>query len=320
MATPPPVYDRAPSEELKKLLLPSGFLSPLVELAGKRVGRHYHDVHFRTNDEMDIYRGRTTLVVVTKTHNNKVNVTARDSKYRKQLCSEGIFRYWRTSESGFREALNQYLKAVDVSDSYTQHEGRVQLQWSRVKRPWIPIDREARLKYKSTKHREQYKVFPKVEAALDELTRNYDRQKMIGETWSEPEAKGNKVDQLAVDTEGRLVLLELKDASKRNTKEVYYSPFQLLQYVWEWYTALEAVRNDLQAIIDARVKVGLTPRNIPKLTGGIRAAIGFGLDSRTPEVKRRYRMVVNVANKHLPDDVGPIETWEYTDTGPSLVT
>ena len=37
MATPPPVYDRAPSEELKKLLLPSGFLSPLVELAGKRL-------------------------------------------------------------------------------------------------------------------------------------------------------------------------------------------------------------------------------------------------------------------------------------------
>ena len=38
----------------------------------------------------------------------------------------------------------------------------------------------------------------------------------------------------------RLVVIELKDASKRST-EVYYSPFQLLQYIWEWGSELEDV-------------------------------------------------------------------------------
>ena len=114
------------------------------------------------------------------------------------------------------------------------------------------------------------------------------------------------------------MLLELKDASKR-TSEVYYSPFQLLQYIWEWHGALEEVRADLQAIIDARVAVGLTPQGVAPLTGGIRAAVGFGPDCRTPEVKRRYNKVLKVANCHLPPGVAAIETWEHTIHGPRQV-
>ena len=180
--------------------------------------------------------------------------------------------------------------------------------------PWIPIDREAVLKGTHRMGRD----FAQVLETLGELTRIYNDEAESTKRWAKPKATGAKLDQLAVDDKGRLVLIELKDANKHNS-EIYYSPFQLLQYIWEWDYALVAVRNELQAIIDARVAVGLTPRDIPPLTGGIRASVGLGNDNRSSEVKRRYGMVLEVVNQHLPDGVEPIETWEHTDTGPRLV-
>lgn len=111
-----------------------------------------------------------------------------------------------------------------------------------------------------------------------------------------------------MDADGRLVLLELKDASAGNAP-VYYSPFQLLQYVWDWHDALECVRGRLQDLIDARVALGLTPGSVPRLTGGVRAAVCFGKDLGTKEVRRRYELVLDVANRHLPPCVPRIETW-----------
>ena len=117
------------------------------------------------------------------------------------------------------------------------------------------------------------------------------------------------------------MLVELKDGSSSSSSSVFYAPFQLLQYVWEWYAALGAVWTGLQRLIKARVALGLMPHDAPRLTGGVRAVIGFGRGvhsgaARSDRVKRRYRRVLDVANEHLPPGVGPIETWEITDTGP----
>ena len=126
--------------------------------------------------------------------------------------------------------------------------------------------------------------------------------------WSPPPARGREIDQLAVDADGRLVLLELKDASA-GSASAYYTPFQLLQYVWEWHDALECVRGRLQDLVDARVTLGLTPGTVSRLTGGIRAAVCFGEDLRIREVRRRYELVLDAANRHLPPCVPRMETW-----------
>ena len=57
------------------------------------------------------------------------------------------------------------------------------------------------------------------------------------------------------------------------------------------------------------MKLGLTPGHVPPLTGGLRAAVGFGNDRRSPEVRDRYLEVLNIANAHLPPGIPPIETW-----------
>ena len=308
MTTPTPIYKRAPSEGLQALLLSGGFLSSLVELARRKVGGHYHDVHFRANDEVHVYRGLTRLITVTKTSSDEVSLTAHPT-YKNQSCGQSFLHRWRVDDPGFTDELYRYLRNIKVSPSFLLNEGRVQEQWSQAETPWAPFDREGVLGGSHAMGRD----FPEVQVALRELTALSSRN-----GWGSQTATSTEIDQLGIDREGRLVLLELKDASKRNA-EVYYSPFQLLQYVWEWHTALEAVRDDLQAIIDARIAVGLTPPDVPRLTGGIRAAVGFGADKRTDEVKRRYEMVVGVANEHLPEGVGPIETWQFTDTGPKPV-
>ena len=314
MTTPMPVYDRAPSRELQELLLPGGFLAPLIKLAGRQSSGHFHDVHFRRNDEVFVYRGHSAVVQVRRYKRvGGLKVTA-DEKYRSMSVTENIFGRWAPNETGFEGALFDYLNKVDVSDSFTLKEGDIQQRWSRVTKPWVPFDREAGFSYgnfANDEERKKARMFDHVAEARIELEK-------CG--WGKLPKPGRWLDQLAIDPDGHLVLLELKDASNSGKEsEVYFSPFQLLQYVWEWHNALEAVRNGLQAVIDARVAVGLTPPSVPPLSGGIRAAVGFGADLRSAEVKRRHGMVLEIVNRHLPDGVEPIETWACTDTGASLV-
>ena len=110
------------------------------------------------------------------------------------------------------------------------------------------------------------------------------------------------------------MLIELKYASA-NPYKIYYAPFQLLQYIWEWHSALSEVRGGLKKLRETRLTLGLT-RRIPELKDGMRSAIAFGSDTRTNEVKRRYAKVLNIVNQHLPCGIPEIETWNLTADGP----
>ena len=254
------------------MLEPGEFLSPLVELNKRAAGDHVHDVHFRRNDEVHIYRGLTRLLTVRRLKTAGVKVQANDTY---SSHAQGLVRTWHPEEGGFREALLIYLSDVQVNASHLDGEGAIQTAWAQVTEPWVPFDREAVLSH----------------------------------------GKGYEVDQLAVDSNGRLVIIELKDASKQ---KVYDAPHQLQRYVWKWHRALKrnpGIWQQLQAVIEARIKLRLTSELVNPLSHGIRAVVGFGLDARCPEVKRRYERVLNVVNAHLPPEVGPIETWALNEKG-----
>jgi len=123
---------------------------------------------------------------------------------------------------------------------------------------------------------------------------------------------GAELDQLAVDPEGRLVLIELKDAAA-SPASVFYSPLQLLQYVHEWAAAYDAVRPCLDALREARIAVGLSPPSMPPLTPGLRPVIGFGEDKRSTEVRARFEVVLDIVNRHLPSGALPIEVWAVSE-------
>ncbi len=297
MATPAS-YDRAPSPQLLRLLRPQGLLGPLLSLGHVNAGGVGLDVHFRRNDEVHVYCGMTRLVKARALRGGGVKLTA-DCTYISQACAQGLFRIWRTGETGLGSALTSYVRGVEINPRFTKSEGAIQMQWSRVRKPWVPIDREVVLA-----HQAEAAALPEVRSALRDL-----KSVARGNRWVAPSSGATKLDQLAVDSRGRLVLIELKDATKSSDK-LDYAPFQLLHYVWIWHGASDAVRDGVEALIRARVETGLTPP-IRCLSGGLRAVVGFGQDLRSPEVKRRHNTVLRIVNKHLPRGVGAVELWEH---------
>ena len=317
--TAAPSYARTPSCELKGLLQ-EGFLAPLLRLNKRKVSDCYLDVHLRVNDEVHVYCGLTRLVTAGRKRNGTISFSA-DSTYENQSCAEGFFRNWNASESSLQDLLNHYLDNVTVHDSFITREGRVQEVWSRVKtpKPWTPFDREAVLSYQNKRQAALERRFTEVERARSLLKSIAVARPARGNIpWSPPPDSGTELDQLAIDDAGNLVIIEMKYAGKdAKSANIYYAPLQLLQYIHEWCRALKwlSIWTDLQNLIDARTEVDLMPP-APQLTGGIRAAICFGEDDRSDEVKRRYYEVLGIVNAHLPSGVQPVETWCYGKGGP----
>ena len=305
MTSPQPLYDRVPSIELQSLLLPGGFLESLPGLNRRRVtvtGVEL-DVHLRAGDKVQVYCGLTRLLDVRRTGDGMVAASAHPA-YRRQDCGRNFFERWRPGvPEEFHRALDAYLENVSVNRRHFAGEGAVQCLWSRVTEPWVCFDREAVLGYAPRGRRPDPDAAGQIDLARSEL-----RSLAAREGWGDLPKVGNKLDRLGVDSKGHLVLLELKNAGA-GSASVFYSPYQLLHYVWEWHSALGMVRPQLQALIDARVELGLTPPETLMLTNGVRPAMGFGADRRSPEVKRRYREVLRIVNQHLPPEVSPIETW-----------
>ena len=314
MAKKPKVsYNRAPSEELLNLLMPGGNLSWLVELGKEKVAGYQHDVHFRTGDEVQIYRGGTKILSVQRLKDGRIKVPGEiDEAYKKQLQKFGLCRTCDANDLDFQEKVMHFLDGVKVAKKWIQKEGLIQIQWSQATNPWTPFDREAVLKGPH----QTGASFPQVKKAIDALGKEARESGWVKPP--EPKDQG-ELDKLAIDSKGRLVLLELKDAWGE-PHEVYYAPFQLLQYVWEWQNVLYRVQDDLQKIIDARQSVRLMPKNVPNLTGGIRAAVGFGYDPprgrNERERKYKYKKVLKIVNCHLPPGINSIETWAWSDDGP----
>ena len=302
-----PSYDRTPSDEVKRLLSPGGFLESLPALNQRRVAGAELDVHLRVGDEVQVYCGLTRLLDARRTGAGTVVVSA-NATYRTQDCARDVFGSWNPDgPEEFNRFLDAYLENVSVNRRHVASEGKVQSLWSRVTEPWVPFDREAVLRYSPPGRSPDVDGSAQIDLARAEL-----QHLVESDGWDDLSGVGNKLDRLAVDPEGHLVLLELKNAGA-GPASVFYSPYQLLHYVWEWHSALETVRPQLQDLIDARVALGLTPAGVPKLTGMVRPALGFGPDRRSAEVKRRYAEVLRVVNQYLPPEVSPIETWVIED-------
>ncbi len=312
MTNPSISYKRAPSATLEDFLMPNGSQGPLVTLDDEVIAEHEYSVHFRAEDEIHVYRGLTRVLTAKwlKSRNRLKIPANKGYSYTDQICEAGLGREWDVLGSEFDETLHRYLETVEVRSRHTDNEGAVQTLWSGVRCPWTPFDREAVLNYESAAHREESKRFPAVQEAYAELEKISE-----GHEFEKPSIGAKRLDQMAVDDRGRLVLLELKDGSKHNAK-LYYSPFQLLQYVWEWHQALDDVLTDVQELLNSHKRLGLTDKNVPDLAGDIRASVCFGPVSPSSRAKQHFETVLEIANKHLPDGMDAIEVWKHDGNSP----
>ena len=329
-----PSYERTPSQRLRVLLKANGFLASLLEKRARNgIGL---ELHLRRGNEAHLYCGLTCLVKSGLSRDGEVWVKSHTT-YATQECASQLIRpgratlvdrddylrdVWNVDEPGFARALDSFLDVVEI-DPRQRKEGAIQARWALVREPWIVFDKEAALSYPSERARavQMADAFrPAVDEARDRLRAvALSRRSLLNsrQHWAMPPTPKTrlKLDALAVDPEGNLVLLEIKDGSG-SSAEIYYAPFQLLQNVWEWHRALPVVRNSVQELLNARMELGLTPGGVPRVAGGIRAVVGFGEDERSAPVRRRYLEVLGIVNSLLPPGVSPIETWAMENGKP----
>ena len=123
-----PKYERAPSDELKNLLRPGRFLAPLLI----RGSHNNHDLHFRRDDSVQIYRGLTSFLKLRFSKGNNLVTLTADESYIGQECSGSLFTTWKIDDHGFEKALDEYLNNVEVKKQWTDGEGDVQRRWAQV--------------------------------------------------------------------------------------------------------------------------------------------------------------------------------------------
>ena len=320
-------FPRAPSD-LKKLL--ERPLASLLELHGHKLdvrditklnvpdGTMRLDVHFRIDDTITVYCGDTRLLVVqrrdgslalTVPKNNiseQYNEDLKGKKGRKIVKNkkgEPIYITWKTDESGFEDELDYYLGPEKNNENRN-----VQVRTGR----WITG--EALLHEKWAYVHEEWPEWPRV---VDSWT-PFDREATL-KNGLRRKKRGRELDQLAVDRDGSLVLVEIKVAEKAKPSDIK----QLSDYIEEWDWALrqskvrEDLQKDLQNLIDARKKLGLTPQDVPcpDLDRPIRAAICFGSEGLS-KIKSDFYEKLDAVNARLPKGVNPIEIWKLDKEGP----
>lgn len=227
------------------------------------------DLQLRENDTAMLYCGLSRLVVA-KYHavgeQGFVRLSAHRT-YRDQTCAKNLFRDWRVGEDGLAHALEHYLRTVNVSSRHTGREGGVQAAWMAVTEPWHPLDREAVLG-------DSRPLSKQAQSCIEEAFTAIRRHARI-ENWVQPDAPkaANEVDQLAVDTCGRLVVVELKHATGTG---FYYAPWQVLRYAWEWAEAVDDVCSEIEDLIMSKQSLGLLSTEISSFQPKLRVAGSMG--------------------------------------------
>jgi hypothetical protein len=277
-------------------------LAPLLQprtVAGLRL-----DVHLRAGDHVHAYCGLTRVIDAWITAGG-LRLDAAET-YRRHPSASPLFRPWALNDPTFSAALHGYLSAVVPDTRWTRHEGAVQVAWSGVQTPWVPFDREAVIAYESRS--DQARARTATAIAIAAARAEIELSQRAG-SWAPPDQEpAAELDQLAVDPEGRLVLIELKYGPASGAS-VFYAPLQLLQYVHEWHAAFGELLPELNALRAARVAVGLSPASTPTIVGGLRPVVAFGEELCSPEVRARLVAVRAIVNRHLPPAVPPIELW-----------
>ena len=313
-----PDYDRAPIEPLKALCRADGLLGSLMchERPAKGGVKASLDAHFRGN-EIHVYCGHARVFCA-----RLIQQTGEVELEMGHAGGQSATKRWRTDADAkdLERALNKHLECVDVG-AIVKGEGVLQARWAGLghgeepARPWTMIDREVRFSYASKPSRE--KADNRVGLSVGPARRVIEEIAERSPRWAVPKGTGGQLDQLAVDEDGSLVLVEIKDVTSASGN-LYYAPLQLLHYVHLWHEAVQrlALWERIRALIDARRETGLGPE-VPPLSGGIRAAVCFGSfgDRPSDEVKRRFYEVLGVVNAHLPNGVPPIETWKFEERG-----
>jgi hypothetical protein len=262
-------YDRAFSENALKALLPGGpFRFMVTDLPRHNKDPYCMDLQLREKNTLMYYRGTTRLLTVQIKLNGGLHAVATaDKAYGAYpLCRDEyaklMKRPWMAAESTeMKRAFDVYLasaaKACRANYYREGTEGYLQNQlcceWTKPGSEWLVIDRECVIGFDTRGEQREY--YDPILNPYASIRNEFQTQDKV--TWGVPAGKsfGDELDLLALDREGKVVLIELKHGG--NASGIYWGPMQILAYRDVFRKKLSEISPSLKELVRQKVALGL---------------------------------------------------------------
>jgi hypothetical protein len=270
-------YNRVLDSDIESLLSEGGVLRFLIaDTPGLSNDPFALDIQIREGNKLMYYHGTTRLLTLQfpkKAKRSPYVVKARAARaYGKypECCHQydDLMKDWQLSDvSEFRKAWQAYLKAAlqgakaryysNQKEGYWQNRLCVEFgtQWT-PDREWVVVDRECVIGFDCTADKDAHYE----KAHTHAMKVKGDLQVYAKEKWGNLDKKGfgDEVDMLAIDKDGKLVVIELKHGS--NARGIYWGPLQTGVYHRAFKDAPPAVFAGVRKLITQKINLGLLPK------------------------------------------------------------
>lgn len=317
-------FDRRVPEGLVAALEPDGALHGLVDLVRRQEPPDALDLQFRSASGRS--DGSATLYVgLTKALDLKVDSRREEFQVVPQshfgpASDEGWEKPGWTRWTPF-EGMQKVASAIldfaretiaATPDTHTQTEGGMQAVLANAHRDeFALIDRESEFGFASTAAKVEF--FDAVKGELDSIVAALFQQ---GNDWArKPKGFGGQLDALALDADGRVLIIEVKPGSA--TGPLSFTPAQVALYYWlfsKWVEQDEdSARHVLEGMLKQRTAAGLVDREW-SVASPIKLVpvIAVGGEVTSPAVaNERMRQIqagLGAARGHWPEPV----IWQFS--------
>jgi hypothetical protein len=307
-------YDRRVSETLLTELSQGGALRFLVECARAStvVDLQLRATPKSTSCRATLYVGLTKVLDV-----HEQGSQFRFSAYTKARHTAGFRPEWaawvqRDALVSLAPAVRRYAEGAigAVADRYLNQEGRVQgALCSDLFEGFAVFDREAVVGYSTTDERKQ---------VTSELFKPYAERIKSIDLPSRPKSLGTKADVMALDPEGRVLVIEVKPG--RELTAIAWSPVQVAFYkalFATWRDAAGAIASrPVEGMLEQRLRLGLVRASYPVSPAfQLVPVVAIGTPLHRLARGRLDRALAGLVSDPRTNP-GPFELWEIDLTGP----
>ncbi len=316
-----PQFDRSIPESLLALLRPGGRLAGLTARVARDQGETL-DLHLRADSKKRGAEGWVTLYVgLTKAfdlhgrRDGAIRVEPQPSHGPVEEAHDRGWTRWIPAEHVDSDAFLRWADAMigaglAESAAKIENEGAVQARVSMGVTEWFSaIDRETMFAFKSEASRTA--GLARVGGRLDPAAR---RVRDENAAW--PRAGGKparKLDVLAVDADGRVLVIEVKPGHQTGT--LAWTPYQVAQYVAQcraWADGEPRASGILNKMLSQRETLGLLEPPGRRVAAPVELVpvIAVGLrKAPSVEAERRMDVVYQAVRAAAPELVRGLEVW-----------
>ena len=272
-------YHRVIGDDLKGLLLPGGRLHWLYLLVKGREDLDFLIGANKSRKWIYVYRGTTKLLDI-RIKRESVNISA-NSTYLELAKKNNLDIYGikEIADLNFKDDFVRLISCLNQNSKLSKHyankkEGYFQNLFSRQfgilsdgSEDFVVVDKEVVIGHDNKEVKkiyfgEQRKRFMAINEALSRLD-----AKRYGSKLSE-KALGNELDFLAVNRNGKILLIEFKHGS--SAKGIYLSPIQIGLYYCLFHEYIKQYKDDFISHISSMIKqkkeMGLISQQWPDVT------------------------------------------------------